>query len=49
MISIDYNPRSGYYFNGGGKEKYNLTGKEVLEYLQIVNSNCSYINISQGR
>ena len=45
MISIDYSPK-GYFLKQGGFEKDYLTKKELLGYLNLLNSNCSYLNIS---
>ena len=47
MITIDYFPERGYSYKQAGFEKDYLTKKEVLGYLNLLNSNCSYTEICQ--
>ena len=49
MIEIDYDFKTGYSLKYCGFEKDYLTKKELLGYLNLLNSNCSYISISQIR
>ena len=46
MIQIDHSQR-GYYLKQDKFEKDYLTRKELLGYINLLNSNCSYVNISQ--
>lgn len=47
MIEIDYNfYNKKYFLKQGGFEKDYLSQKELLGYLNLLNSNCNYIGIS---
>jgi len=47
MIKIDYDFRKGYSIEQKDFKIDYLTKKELLEYINLLNSKCSYIYISQ--
>ena len=49
MIKIDYDFRKGYSLEQKDFKIDYLTKKELLEYINLLNSKCSYISISQIR